>query len=159
MLKVAAVVALVVSGCTPQPAGSENPTSVSSQAEPRASASASEPTPANPSNDAHVTPIPDAPASGVLVHIVAENVRWEVDTLVAPAGMTWTLELENRDEEHLHNFTIADGPAFSDRIFQTAPNLPGLATETYQVPGIPPGTYEFVCTLHGVTMTGTLVVE
>jgi plastocyanin len=101
----------------------------------------------------------DAPASDVVIHLVAEHVRWDTDTITAPAGATWTLEFENRDgqPEH-HNFTIVNGPAVTDRIFMT-PNLQGPATERYVIPGLPSGTYEFVCTVHPDGMRGTLVVE
>jgi plastocyanin len=40
-----------------------------------------------------------------------------------------------------------------------APTLVGPATESYEIPAMPAGTYDFVCTLHPGTMTGTLVIE
>lgn len=154
-------VMLLAAGCAAQPlatasdAGSPEAPSgsapASSEGEPTSSESAAP----------HVTPIPDAPASDVVVVLSALGGRWDVDSLTAPAGMTWTLEfhnLEEGDEHEEHNFTIADGPEFADRIFQT-PNLVGPATESYEIPALPAGTYDFVCTRHPDTMTGTLVIE
>ena len=96
-----------------------------------------------------------------MVTLVAEAVRWNVDELTAPAGETWSLVLENRDKEsHPHNFTIIDGPDFADRIYQT-PNSVGPIVETYELPGLPAGTYEYICTVasHRAVMHGTLTVE
>ena len=107
----------------------------------------------------HVTPMPDAEASDVVVNLVADAARWDVDTMTAPAEMTWTLVLDNRDRpNHPHNFTIRDGPGVAGRIYQS-PQSVGPATERWEIPGLPAGTYEFVCTLHDATMVGTLVVE
>jgi len=109
----------------------------------------------------HITPMPDAPAGDTVVNLVADNVRWTVEDITVPADETWTLVMESRDPEfHPHNFTISAGPEFADRVYQT-PQLVGPATETYEIPGLPPGTYEFFCTVfdHRANMHGTLTVE
>ena len=158
-LAIAAIVAVVsiaitLVGCAPQaPATPSTATSaVSSHAASNSAAPAS--------LEPHVTPLPDAPDSDVVLHLIAEHVRWDVDELDAPAGMTWRLELENRDgPPEIHNFAIVNGATVADRIFMTSPNLQGPATETYEIPGLPAGTYEFVCTLHPDGMRGVLIVR
>ena len=111
-----------------------------------------------PSTPPHVTPMPDAEASGVETELVAEAGRWDLESLTVPAEQTWTLVLDNRDDVHAHNFTIVDGPGVAGRIYQS-PNSTGPVTETYEIPGLPAGTYEYVCTLPEAPMTGTLTVE
>ncbi|MCA1650159.1 MAG: cupredoxin domain-containing protein [Acidobacteria bacterium] len=144
----AAVVLISLSACTAQTSPS-----------PVATTSASIAASATLTGAPDVTPIPDAPASDVVIHLAADHVRWDVDTLTAPAEMTWTLEFENRDAPpEIHNFAIVSGRTVADRIFMT-PNLQGPATEIYEIPGLPAGTYEFVCTVHPDGMRGTLIVE
>lgn len=109
----------------------------------------------------HVTPIADATASDLVIPLAADGARWDAEELTAPAAATWTLDLDNRDDSEglrRHNFTIANGPAFEDRIHQTE-ELVGPARKSYEIPGLPPGTYDFVCTLHPGTMTGKLIIE
>lgn len=119
-----------------------------------------EPTPTVPDHP-HVTPMPDAPAGDVVVTLVADGVRWDADELTVPAGETWTLIMDSQDPQfHPHNFTITDGPEFADRIYQT-PQLVGPAVGRYEIPGLPAGTYEYICTVldHQAVMRGTLTVE
>ena len=109
----------------------------------------------------HVTPIADAPAGDTVVNLVADNVRWTETEITVPAGETWTLVLESRDPEfHPHNFTIITGPDFADRVYQT-PQVVGPDSATFEMPGLPAGSYDFVCTIlnHRATMQGTLTVE
>lgn len=165
MLMTALLVA--IAGCAAQPSATASAPESRSVTPPTESAStptepASTPTePASPTPVArpHVTAIPGAPASAVVLQLVAEHRRWDVDTLTVPAGMTWTLELDNRDgPPKIHNFGIVDGPSFADRIF-LSPHTEGPIMVTYEIPGLPAGTYEFVCTVHLETMRGTLIVQ
>jgi len=101
-----------------------------------------------------------APASCVLVHLVAENVRWDRTSLEAPAGKTFTLELDNRDPypPEFHNFGIATGPAVEDRVY-VSPKSNGPTVSVFEIPGLPAGTYTFFCTPHAERMTGVLTVR
>ena len=102
-----------------------------------------------------VTPIPSAPDSKTVVKVVAARVRWVPTKLAAPAGQVWHVEIDNQDgpPEH-HNFVVASGKTFPERIYQS-PNI-NKGTFTFDVPALPAGTYLFICTVHADVMTGTL---
>jgi plastocyanin len=102
-----------------------------------------------------VTPIPNAPDSKTVVKVVAARVRWVPTTLAAPAGQVWHVRIENQDgpPEH-HNFVVASGKTFPERIYQS-PNF-NKGTFTFDVPALPAGNYLFICTVHADVMTGTL---
>jgi hypothetical protein len=102
------------------------------------------------------TIIPGAPDSGITLQLVAERSRWNVDTLNGPAGRIFRIELENRDASFLHNLVIAAKPRFPATIFGS--KFLGIATKTFEIPGLPAGTYQFICSIHPDTMTGTLVI-
>ena len=102
-----------------------------------------------------VTPIPNAPDSQTVVKVVAAHVRWVPSTLAAPAGQVWHIQVDNQDgpPEH-HNFVVASGKTFPERIYQS-PNF-NKGTFTFDVPALPAGNYLFICTVHADVMTGTL---
>jgi plastocyanin len=102
-----------------------------------------------------VTPIPNAPDSKTVVKVVAARVRWVPTTLAAPAGEVWHVQIENHDgpPEH-HNFVVASGKTFPERIYQS-PNF-NKGTFTFDIPALPAGNYLFICTIHADVMTGTL---
>jgi plastocyanin len=102
-----------------------------------------------------VTPIPSAPDSKTVVKLVAARVRWVPTTLEAPAGKVWHVQIDNQDgpPEH-HNFVVASGKTFPERIYQSSNFNKG--TFTFDVPALPAGTYRFICTVHADVMTGTL---
>jgi plastocyanin len=102
-----------------------------------------------------VTPIPNAPDSKTIVKVVAAHVRWVPTRLAAPAGKVWHVQIDNQDgpPEH-HNFVVASGKAFSERIYQSTNFNKG--TFTFDVPALPAGNYLFICTIHPDGMTGTL---
>lgn len=144
---------VAVAGCAAQPSATARvPGS-------RSAIPSTEPASPTPVPRPHVTAIPSAPASDVVLQLAADHVRWDVDTLTVPAGMTWALELDNRDgPPEIHNFGIVDGPTVAGRIF-VSPNTQGPIMATYEIPGLPAGTYEFVCTIHPDAMRGTLMVQ
>jgi plastocyanin len=102
-----------------------------------------------------VTPIANAPDSRTVVKLVAFHVRWVPNTLAAPAGQVWHIQIDNQDgpPEH-HNFAVASGKTFAEQIDQS-PNF-NEGTFTYDVPALPAGNYLFICTVHPDVMTGTL---
>lgn len=159
-----ALAVLLLAGCaapaatTSQPPAATEPAAVTSPPTPIASAAVPS---ASASHAPHVTPIADATDSDLVVPLAADGARWDVQELTAPAAATWTLDFDNQDDSdglRHHNFTIASGPAFEDRIYQTE-ELIGPARQSYEIPGLPAGTYDFVCTLHPGTMTGELIIE
>jgi plastocyanin len=98
--------------------------------------------------------MPDAPDSGAVVTLVAEHSRWEPDTLAVPAAASWQLVLDNHDKA-FHDFLVRSPDLPSTRL---ASKFSGPNTMTFKIPGLPAGTYEFVCTIHADTMRGVLVV-
>ncbi len=160
VLAAAAVVSLTGCGAPPAsrpsaPASGRTASPSPIAGSPATPASASSTVRARP----HATAMAKAPSSGVVIRIIAARVRWNVRTIHAPPRMSWRLEMENRDgRPEIHNFAIVDGPAVADRIY-VSPNTVGPVTETYEIPGLPAGSYEFVCTLHPVVMRGTLVLR
>ena len=106
---------------------------------------------------AKISPIPGAPDSKTVVQLVAVKTKWDPTTLTAPAGEVWHVKIDDKDAlPTKHNFTVASGPTFSERIFQV-PNIAGL--NTFDVPGLPAGSYLFICTIHPESMTGTLTLK
>jgi len=106
-----------------------------------------------------VTPIPDAPDSGIVVQVVAKNYRWAPNELAAPAGAVWHVALDNQDPAaEVHNFVVASGPRLEERIF-TSERFYGGTIAEFAVPALPAGAYLFICTLHAREMTGQLTVK
>ena len=119
------------------PAPSEAPS-----AAPSAPASAA-PASAAPSGSAPAS----APASpsGEVVTVTATNITWEQADLEVPADTPFTLEIVNNDASVPHNVQIRDRagtPVFDTETF------PGVATRSFDAPGLPAGPYQFVCTVH-----------
>jgi plastocyanin len=104
-----------------------------------------------------ITPIPGAPDSGTVVQLMAVKTKWSPTTLTAPAGKVWHVHIDNQDASPMkHNFTVASGPTFPERIFQV-PDVAG--NHTFDIPALPAGSYLFICTIHPETMTGTLTIK
>lgn len=106
---------------------------------------------------AKITPLPGAPDSGLSVTLVASHSSWSVSALTVPAGQVWHLILDNEDHNVPHNFVVAHRPELQSTIFGPAFN--GIATMTFDIPGLPAGTYQFICSLHPETMTGVLTIK
>lgn len=95
-----------------------------------------------------------------MLHLIAEENRWNTDKLEAPAAKTFELELDNRDQspQEFHNFAVLVGPNVEDRIYQS-PKSNGPIISTFVIPGLPAGTYIFSCTVHPLLMDGVLTVR
>jgi plastocyanin len=101
-------------------------------------------------------PAPQATATGPVVRLAADNIRFATTSLSASAGTPLTLRFEN-EEAVPHNVAIyADASA--SRSFFVGTTFPGPATRNYAVPALDAGTYFFRCDLHPTTMTGSLKV-
>jgi hypothetical protein len=105
-----------------------------------------------------ISPILGAPDSKLVLQLVAEGGKWDKYTLGAPAGKVWHIKVVSQEPIGHHNFVVASGKTFEERIY-TGKNLLPKATVTYDVPGLPAGSYLFICTVHPETMTGTLTLK
>jgi plastocyanin/mono/diheme cytochrome c family protein len=109
--------------------------------------------------EATPTPAPDGeatppPAAGTVLHLSAQGIAFDTDALAAPADTPFQIVFANNDAGIPHNVEILqDGRSvWKGELFN------GVETRTYDVPALPAGTYEFVCTVHP-NMRGTLTVE
>ena len=96
---------------------------------------------------------PAAPAADITV--TAVNIAFLESEVTAPADTAFTLALVNQDQGTPHNVELKDGSGasvFLGDIFN------GVATEVYDVPALPAGSYTFLCTVHP-NMTGTATLE
>ena len=150
------MIVVVLSGCStagPMPSGP-------------ATAPATLPTTATPTATAagQVTPVPaptilpmvDAPDSNVTVELVAEEFSWDRGTISAPAEKVWHVEIDSRTDAD-HNFLVTTNAPVPQALY--ASETFGKGTHTYDIPGLPAGTYVFICTLHPSFMAGNLTIE
>lgn len=81
---------------------------------------------------------------------------FSAECLAAPANEPFTIEYTNEDRSFhgQHNIEIKDG---GESLFKGRTIAGNGTTITYQVPALPSGVYEFVCTRHPF-MKGTLFV-
>jgi hypothetical protein len=121
------------------------------------------PAPTTPRPSAPVgTPTPPAPTpptpsgSGPEIRLVAENIKFDQADFTVPANTPFRIVLENRDAGVPHNVSIYQGKG-GTRFFQ-GEIFNGVATRTYQVPGLPAGNQYFVCDVHPTLMFGTVKV-
>ena len=100
------------------------------------------------------TPGPTIPAGAVVV--TAENRHFSPETLMLPAGTTFTLALDNKDGDP-HNVAIRTKQGFDgDLLFRHDPITKTIGV--FQVGPIAAGTYYFLCEVHP-DMHGTVVVQ
>ena len=161
--RLVAVVAFIVAlgGCATAAAPTASPTTASFTAGPTAAPSPSPtPSPAPSPSIAivKISPIPGAPDSKLVLHLIAEGGKWDKTTLAAPAGSIWHIAVVSQEPIGHHNFVVASGKTFEERIY-TGKNLLPKATVTYDIPALPAGSYLFICTVHPETMTGTLTLQ
>lgn len=98
---------------------------------------------------------PDRPAVGTdepvdEFTIVAENMSWDVDRVVVPAGVEVAATIENRDRGVLHNLHIQSPEDPKTELEE------GVVTQTLRFTIAEPGEYEYVCDAH-LFMSGTIV--
>ncbi len=109
------------------------------------------------------SPAPSVTGGGagqpVTIALAAQNMQFDMDILVAPAGATVTIAFENKDAGVQHNFAVYTDASAGTSIFKgPVVNGPGSATYTFTAPSTP-GTYFFRCDLHPTQMTGSFVVK
>jgi plastocyanin/cytochrome c553 len=110
---------------------------------------------------ASATPSGSLAASGgaaeTVLQLVAANIAYDQTDLTAPAGVPFQIAFTNNDAGIPHNVSIHQGSPTGTEVFKGA-IFTGVATQTYDVPALPAGTYSFVCSVHP-NMTGTLTVK
>jgi cytochrome c oxidase subunit 2 len=102
---------------------------------------------------------PSAPPGAPAINVTSVGVLEGFDpkTLTAPANQPFVVNLTNSDPAAPHDFGIkAANPDGSD--FKGDPDAQPSGSATYNIPPMPPNTYEFYCTIHP-NMTGTLTVQ
>jgi len=100
-------------------------------------------------------PVVAASGSNTL-QISATNSVFSTDQLQAPASKPFQIDFDNEDPGVPHNVALYTDSSATKALFVGA-TFNGPATQTYQVSGLPPGTYFFRCDVHH-QMTGTLTV-
>jgi plastocyanin len=83
--------------------------------------------------------------------IVAENIHWNLDRIVVPAGEEVTATIDNRDDGIGHNFSVA----LPDRQAETEVEA-GPVEQTLRFTVPQPGEYDFVCDPHAAAMKGVV---
>jgi plastocyanin len=111
-----------------------------------------------PSSSASGSAAPSASANADTVDISALGVKFEQDSVTAPAGKPFQIVFDNKDAGTPHNVSIHQGSATGTEVF-TGKVFPGVATMTYDVAALPAGTYAFVCIVHPTAMFGTMTVQ
>jgi cytochrome c oxidase subunit 2 len=96
-------------------------------------------------------------STGSTATLVAHNVSWDTNCIAVDGGKPFTITIENKDGGIAHNFGIWASSKLKQELFKT-PKFTGVATKTFTVPVLKPGTYYFQCDVHGPAMSGTLIV-
>jgi len=85
----------------------------------------------------------------VPIEITARDTAFSTKELCLPADRPFQLVFHNEDQLP-HNVSI--GTLFSGEVFT------GVATQTYDVPAVAAGSYQFICVVHANVMVGTAIV-
>ena len=101
----------------------------------------------------HPTRVRHCVAVATAPNLSAQNIAFDTDILAAPADTPFQIVFANNDAGIPHNVEIKQNgtSVWVGDIFN------GVETRTYDVPALPAGTYEFICTVHP-NMAGTLTV-
>ncbi|HYT29996.1 MAG TPA: cupredoxin domain-containing protein [Actinomycetota bacterium] len=95
---------------------------------------------------------------GTTIQETAKNIAFASTCLAAPANQDFTIVFDNQDPAIPHDIHLFSDPAMRASIFAGA-LVTGPKSVTYQVKGLPPGTYHFDCDVHPTQMVGVLVVR
>ena len=99
----------------------------------------------------------DAVETRLEISAVDSN-SFSTDSLVAPAGQSFTIVFDNQDSAETHNIAVYTDDTASERIDATDIEL-GPIEQELDVSALDAGEYYFQCDVHPTTMTGTLVVQ
>jgi cytochrome c oxidase subunit II len=98
------------------------------------------------------------PTGPPAVQLVAQNTAWNTNCIAVPPGQPWSVSVLNKDAGIDHTFGLFDSPKQKVRFFLSPP-VAGPSTATFQLVPLRPGRYYFECTIHGPSMSGTLIVK
>jgi len=90
------------------------------------------------------------------VEVAADDLAFNVETITAPAGESFTVTFTN-NEAVPHNFSVYTEEGGQEIAIGNVINEG--ETDEITIEGLEPGEYFFVCDVHPTEMTGTLVVE
>ncbi|MCA1844724.1 MAG: cupredoxin domain-containing protein [Actinobacteria bacterium] len=94
--------------------------------------------------------------SGTSLALTAEGHKFDKDCLAVPAGESFTISFDNRDDDR-HNLAILPSHTATETLFQ-GDIIPGPKSTVYAVPNMKAGTYHFHCEVHPNLMNGTFIV-
>ena len=112
---------------------------------------------AAPSGSPSGSPAASGGAAETVLQLAAANIAYDQTDLTAPANTPFQIAFTNNDAGIPHNVSIHQGSPTGTEVFKGA-IFTGVATQTYDVPALPAGTYSFVCSVHP-NMVGTLTVK
>jgi cytochrome c oxidase subunit 2 len=98
------------------------------------------------------------PVGPTAVQLVAQNTAWNTNCISVPARTPWSVTVNNKDPGIDHTFGVFDSSKLKVKYFLSPP-VGGPSTATFQLKPLPPGRYYFECTIHGPSMSGTLIVK
>jgi cytochrome c oxidase subunit 2 len=98
---------------------------------------------------------PPGPAA---VQLVAQNTTWNTGCIAVPGNTPWSATVNNKDAGIDHTFAVFNSSKLKLKYFESPP-VPGPSTATFQLVPLRPGRYYFECTIHGPSMSGTLIVR
>jgi cytochrome c oxidase subunit 2 len=92
------------------------------------------------------------------VQLVAQNTTWNTACIGVRSNTPWSTTVVNKDAGIDHTFAVFDSQKLKVKYFES-PHVPGPSTATFQLTPLRPGRYYFECTIHGPSMSGTLIVR
>jgi plastocyanin len=92
------------------------------------------------------------------ISITAVNLAFTKTTLDMVANTPTQVNFRNADTQP-HNFDVFAGPPGYKPPSDTPPIAQPGSTQSYSIPALAAGTYEFRCDLHPSQMKGTLTVH
>jgi plastocyanin len=117
------------------------------------------PGPASSSTGTHPSGGPTTSGPPVTVNLVAQDLSFDMKTIVVPPGASVTINFTNKDSGIMHNFALYNDSTAKTSIFVgKLVTGPGTAVYTFTAP-TKVGDYFFRCDVHPTQMTGTFIVE
>ena len=94
---------------------------------------------------------------GNKLQITAHNISWNTNCLAVTSSQQASVTVQNLDAGIDHNFAIWDSPSRQHQFFATG-KFAGVATQSFNLPTLKPGSYYFQCNVHGPAMSGVFIV-